>query len=79
MQEQTGCLSRLQATEPLDAFNKGLTGFAEVFGSSNGASNNDDTEQLVDELVGWMGVGANKQSVPVQLPAGQDSAGHLPY
>eukprot|EP00891_Asterochloris_glomerata_P001003 jgi/Astpho2/1003/e_gw1.00016.119.1_t len=49
-----------------------------VFGNSSAGSNNDDTEQLVDELVDWMNVGNTKRSAPVQLPAGQGSAGHLP-
>lgn len=40
----------MQASQPLDEFAKGLTGFGEVFGENPGA----DTELLVTEIVDWI-------------------------
>ena len=48
----------MQASQPLDEFAKGLTGFGEVFGEKPGA----DTERLVTEIVDWITTGRNAQS-----------------
>ena len=44
----------MQASQPLDEFAKGLTGFGEVFGENPGA----DTELLVTEIVDWIDNGS---------------------
>ena len=48
----------VQASEPLDEFAKGLTGFGEVFGQNPGA----DTELLVQEIVDWIKMGPQPQA-----------------
>ena len=50
----------IQASQPLDEFAKGLTGFGEVFGEKPGA----DTERLVSEIVDWITTGSKQSSLP---------------
>lgn len=51
-----------EASQPLDEFAKGLTGFGEVFGEKPGA----DTELLVTEIMNWIETGTQQQAA---LPA----------
>ncbi len=48
----------MQASQPLDEFAKGLTGFGEVFGEKPGT----DTELLVSEIIGWIETGTTQQA-----------------
>ncbi|KAL0021941.1 hypothetical protein WJX79_009856 [Trebouxia sp. C0005] len=47
-----------EASQPLDEFAKGLTGFGEVFGEKPGT----DTELLVSEIIGWIQTGTTQQA-----------------
>ena len=48
----------MQASQPLDEFAKGLTGFGEVFGEKPGT----DTELLVSEIITWIETGTTQQA-----------------
>lgn len=51
-------VTAMQASQPLDEFAKGLTGFGEVFGEKPGT----DTELLVSEIIGWIETGTTQQA-----------------